>query len=150
MSKKIFRTRVGRNREQTIKVYSLFLVTLRQNYENGVQENLKSLCQRLHISSSISPNDFPKDLYTAPYEKVASLDYASAWFYGYLQPLWKKRKNATAKAKETPAEEPVLSGIFDNITPSLADVLAEIERATKTFIENMEAEISKAKSLINN
>ena len=147
MSKKIFRTRVGRNREQTIKVYSLFLVTLRQNYENGVQENLKSLCQRLHISSSISPNDFPKDLYTAPYEKVASLDYAKSWFYSYLQPLRKERRIACKKTDIAP------DGLFAEEAqpqPSLADVLAEIERATKTFIENMEAEISKAKSLINN
>ena len=150
MSKKIFNTRTGRNREQTIKVYSLFLVTLRQNHEQGINEPLKALCERLHISSSISPKDFPKDLFTAPYEKVASLDYAREWFNGYLQPLRQQRRvNTLNKAKVVATDENALTGILEAEQPSLADIMAEIERLTNTFIEDSMQAINQAKSLIN-
>ena len=150
MSKKIFNTRTGRRKNETVKAYSLFLTIVRQKQDEGIAISLKQLSETLHIGSNISRNDLPEDIFTAPYEVVTSLAYAQAWLDNYLRPLRQQRRAATIAKKSNPAEEPVLSGIFDNITPSLADVLAEIERATKTFIENMEAEISKAKSLINN
>lgn len=153
MSNKIFRTRTGRNGDQTIKAYSLFLTIVRQNHDLGIKTSLKQLSQRLRICSSITNKDLPSDIYTAPYEEVASLPYAEAWLNDYLRPLRKQRKQNT-RAKQTEAADEQLGGIFEHEMEmpqmSAADILAEIERMTNAFIADMSKEIEKFKTSYNN
>lgn len=152
MTKRIFNTRTGRTKEQTVKAYSLFLTIVRQNHDLGQDTSLKQLSMRLHIGSNITNKDLPSDLFTAPYEEVTSLDYAEKWLNDYLRPLRKQRK-ANTKAKESAKDEP-LGGIFEHEmeTPqmSVADIMAEIERTTQLFILDMTTAIEKLKALNNN
>lgn len=153
MSNKIFRTRTGRNGDQTIKAYSLFLTIVRQNHDLGIKTSLKQLSQRLRIGSNITNKDLPSDIYTAPYEVVSSLAYAEAWLNDYLRPLRKQRKQNT-KAKQTEAADEQLGGIFEHEMEvpqmSAADILAEIERTTQLFIFDMTTAIEKLKAYNNN
>ena len=112
MTNKIFRTRTGRNKEQTIKAYSLFLTIYRQELDMGNKPSAKKLSERLKIGK-VSTSELPSDIATAPYEVVTSLEYAEKWLNDILRPLRKQRKQATAAKKAAAETEPMsLGGIF--------------------------------------
>ena len=154
MTKRIFNTRTGRTKEQTVKAYSLFLTIVRQNHDLGQETSLKQLSMRLHIGSNITNKDLPCDIYTAPYEVVSSLAYAEAWLNDYLRPLRKQRKQNTQKKKSAIEADEQLGGIFEHEMEmpqmSAADILADIERTTQLFILDMTTAIEKIKALNNN
>lgn len=150
---KIFNTRTGRNREQTIRAYSLFLTIYRQELDMGNKPSAKKLSERLKIGK-ISATELPSDIDTAPYEVVTSLEYAEKWLNEILRPLRKQRKQNTQKKKSTIEADEQLGGIFEHEMEmpqmSAADILAEIERMTNTFFADMNKEIEKIKALNNN
>lgn len=135
MTKRIFNTRTGRTKEQTVKAYSLFLTIVRQNHDLGQQTSLKQLSIRLHIGSNITNKDLPSDLFTAPYEEVTSLDYAEKWLNEYLRPLRQQRK-ANTKAKENAKDEP-LGGIFESmpVPPEMDEMRKDFNSLMADFIE---------------
>lgn len=140
---KIFNTRTGRNREQTIRAYSLYLTIYRQELDLGHKPSAKKLSERLKIGK-ISATELPSDIDTAPYEVVTSLEYAEKWLNEILRPLRKQRKQNTQKKKAV-IEQP-LGGIFELPEQSLSDRIAEIERLAKALL----AEIEMLKSIQNN
>lgn len=135
MTKRIFNTRTGRTKEQTVKAYSLFLTIVRQNHDLGQQTSLKQLSTRLHIGSDITNNDLPSDLFTAPYEVVISLDYAEKWLNEYLRLLRQQRK-ANTKAKESAKDEP-LGGIFESmpVSPEMDAMRKDFNSLMVEFLE---------------
>lgn len=153
MSNKIFNTRTGRNREQTIRAYSLFLTIYRQELDLGHKPSAKKLSERLKIGK-ISATELPSDIDTAPYEVVTSLEYAEKWLNEILRPLRKQRKQNTQKKKATIEADEQLGGIFEHEMEmsqmSAADILAEIERTTQLFILDITTAIEKIKALNNN
>lgn len=126
MSNNIFRTRIGRNRQQTVRAYSLFLTIYRQELDMGNKPNLKRLCERVKIGK-VSASELPSDIATAPYEVVTSLEYAEKWLKETLRPLRTQRKHNTA-AKKAAIEngQTPLGGIFELPEQSPADMVARL------------------------
>lgn len=141
MNDKIFKTRTGRTKEQTIKVYSLFLTIVRQKHDRGIEVSLKKLSEQLNIGKNISKNDLPDDIYTADYEVVTSLEYAENWLNTYLRPLRRQRKQNTQNAKLAAQEDTTLGGIFEH-----EPMMPEMEQMRKDFNDFMQ----EMTTLINN
>lgn len=149
MSNKIFNTRTGRNREQTIRAYSLFLTIYRQELDMGHKPSAKKLSERLKIGK-ISATELPRDIATAPYEVVTSLEYAEKWLNNDLRPLRRQRKENTQKKKATIKNDEQLGGIFEHEMElpqmSVAEMLSEMQELAQEFIDKAQQFINQYKT----
>ena len=122
--------------------YWHFLMQYKLNQINGKKEPITHLQKQFNIGR-FKLDLMPDDIDTIAIDGI-SYEYAYKWFKEKLDPYFKagriKSKNKKL-ANATP--QPVADA-----APSLADVLAEIESATQTFISQMENEINRFKTLL--
>ena len=121
--------------------YWQFLIKYKQNLINGKRVPAYELQSQFNICR-FKLGLMPDDIGTIAIKDI-TYDYTHKWFKEKLAPYLKagriKSKNKKL-ANATP--QPVA-----DVTPSLADVLAEIEQATHSFITEMENKINTFKSL---
>lgn len=122
--------------------YWLFLIKYKVNLINGKKVSIYKLQSQFNICR-FKLDLMPDDIGTIAREGI-TYEYAHKWFKEKIDPYLKagriKSKNKKL-ANATP--QPVADA-----TPSLADVLAEIESATHSFITEMENKINTFKTLL--
>ena len=122
--------------------YWHFLMQYKLNQINGKKEPITHLQKQFNIGR-FKLDLMPDDIDTIAIDGI-SYEYAHKWYKEKLDPYFKagriKSKNKKL-ANATP--QPVADA-----APSLADVLAEIESATHSFITEMENKINTFKSLL--
>ena len=122
--------------------YWHFLMQYKLNQINGKKEPITHLQKQFNIGR-FKLDLMPDDIDTIAIDGI-SYEYAYKWFKEKLDPYFKAgRIKSKNKKLANAAPQPVADA-----TPSLADVLAEIESATQTFISQMENEIKRFKTLL--
>lgn len=122
--------------------YYHFLIQYKLNLINGKRVSIFKLQSQFNICR-FKQGLMPDDIDTIAIEDI-TYEYACKWYKDKIDPyLRASRIKSKNKELANATPQPVADA-----TPSLADVLAEIESATQTFITEMENEISKFKSLL--
>ena len=133
--------KVGRKRGD-YTAYWHFLIQYKLNQINGKRVPTSKLQAQFNIGR-FKLDLMPDDIDTIAIEDI-TYEYACKWFKEKLDPYFKAgRIKSKNKKLANAAHQPVADA-----TPSLADVLAEIESATQTFISQMENEIKRFKTLL--
>ena len=121
--------------------YYHFLIQYKLNLINGKRVSIFKLQSQFNICR-FKVALMPDDIDTIAIEDI-TYEYACKWYKDKIDPYLRasriKSKNKNL-ANTTP--QPVKAA------PSLADVLAEIESATQTFISSMEEKINTFKTLL--
>ena len=122
--------------------YWHFLMQYKLNQINGKKEPITHLQKQFNIGR-FKLDLMPDDIDTIAIDGI-SYEYAYKWFKEKLDPYFKASR---IKSKNKELANATLQPVADT-APSLADVLAEIESATQTFISQMENEINRFKTLL--
>ena len=122
--------------------YWHFLIQYKLNQINGKRVSTFKLQSQFHVCR-FKLDLMPDDIDTIAIEGI-TYEYTRKWYKDKIDPYLKASQ---IKSKNKKLANPTPQPVADT-TPSLADVLAEIESATHSFITEMENEISKFKSLL--
>lgn len=133
--------KVGRKRGD-YTAYWHFLIQYKLNQINGKKVSIYKLQSQFNICR-FKQGLMPDDIDTIAIEDI-TYEYAHKWFKEKIDPYLKAgRIKSKSKRIANATPQPVADA-----TPSLADVLAEIESATHSFITEMENKINTFKSLL--
>lgn len=122
--------------------YWLFLIKYKVNLINGKKVSIYKLQSQFNICR-FKQGLIPDDIGTIA-RKDITYEYACKWYKDKIDPyLRASRIKSKNKKLANATPQPVA-----DVTPSLADVLAEIEQATHSFITEMENKINTFKSLL--
>ena len=122
--------------------YYHFLIQYKLNLINGKRVSIFKLQSQFNICR-FKVALMPDDIDTIAIEDI-TYEYACKWYKDKIDPYLRASR---IKSKNKELANATLQPVADT-APSLADVLAEIESATHSFITEMENEISKFKSLL--
>jgi hypothetical protein len=139
--------RVSRSKND-ITPFVRFLKTYRMIADsNNGKVKIKELQDKFRIGH-FARAAMPSDILTIP-ESLINEEYAETWRKTQLSSYYNECDRKSREYDDTPLA-PVVEVPHQEPTPSLSELLAEIERATKAFISDMEREIKKAKALLIN
>lgn len=122
--------------------YYHFLIQYKLNLINGKRVSIFKLQSQFNICR-FKVALMPDDIDTIAIEDI-TYEYACKWYKDKIDPyLRASRIKSKNKELANATPQPVADA-----TPSLADVLAEIESATHSFITEMENKINTFKTLL--
>lgn len=122
--------------------YWHFLIQYKLNQINGKRVSIFKLQSQFNICR-FKVALMPDDIDTIAIEDI-TYEYACKWYKDKIDPyLRASRIKSKNKKLANATSQPVADA-----TPSLADVLAEIESATHSFITEMENKINTFKTLL--
>lgn len=133
--------RVGRKRGD-YTAYWHFLIQYKLNQINGKRVSIFKLQSQFNICR-FKQGLMPDDIDTIAIEDI-TYKYACKWYKDKIDPYLRASR---IKSKNKKLANATLQPVAD-ATPSLADVLADIETATHSFITKMEEEINNFKTLL--
>lgn len=122
--------------------YYHFLIQYKLNLINGKRVSIFKLQSQFNICR-FKQGLMPDDIDTIAIEDI-TYEYACKWYKDKIDPYLRASR---IKSKNKELANATLQPVAD-ATPSLADVLADIETATHSFITKMEEEINNFKTLL--